>query len=419
MTLAKQIKQYDFTGGKLYVCQTSRPDIVSVSGSFLGGLLHAPNDCLQELLVGMLDQGTHAHSRDELHDLLESMGISMSFDCDNQRTKFFAHTLKDMWQQTIDLLYGSLTESVFDESCYEVIKQRFIGALSESKSNSRSMGRVALKQAMYDKTHPNYEFSVDESIATVTETSCEDVRSFYRSVGTRGPLIIVCVGDIDESMVQVLLERFGAWEHTAKELVLPKSQAVARERREILVDVPGKVSSDVFLAQPLYINRHHPDYLALMIGIDALGGNFAARLMRTVRDESGLTYGIYSSIGGVNDQADGYWSIWANYAPNMVAEGIKQTLEQCRIWSQGISLEDLISRVEGLSGKYALSLSSSAGIGSVLLTLLEQGYGVDYVDRYPYELKAITVDAVNEAINKHIDIEQLFHVISGATKTSD
>ena len=94
-------------------------------------------------------------------------------------------------------------------------------------------------------------------------------------------------------------------------------------------------------------------------------------------------------------------------------------MEQCRIWSPGISLEDLISRVEGLSGKYALSLSSSAGIGSVLLTLLEQGYGVDYVDRYPYELKAITVDAVNEAINKHIDIEQLFHVISGATKTSD
>ena len=60
-------------------------------------------------------------------------------------------------------------------------------------------------------------------------------------------------------MVQVLLERFGAWEHTAKELVLPKSQAVARERREILVDVPGKVSSDVFLAQPF--NKSSPPRL--------------------------------------------------------------------------------------------------------------------------------------------------------------
>ncbi|GIS56662.1 MAG: hypothetical protein CM1200mP1_06000 [Candidatus Neomarinimicrobiota bacterium] len=37
-----------------------------------------------------------------------------------------------------------------------------------------------------------------------------------------------------------------------------------------------------------------------MLGIYILGGNFSARLMQTVRDEQGLTYGIGSSIGGSN-----------------------------------------------------------------------------------------------------------------------
>lgn len=50
----------------------------------------------------------------------------------------------------------------------------------------------------------------------------------------------------------------------------------------------------------------------LVLGLtrsDILGGNFSARLMQTVRDQEGLTYGINSFIEGVEEGQDGFLGV--------------------------------------------------------------------------------------------------------------
>ena len=46
----------------------------------------------------------------------------------------------------------------------------------------------------------------------------------------------------------------------------------------------------------LLFNQHHPDFIPLQVLNTALGGYFGSRLMSTVREEKGLTYGIGSFI---------------------------------------------------------------------------------------------------------------------------
>jgi predicted Zn-dependent peptidase len=45
-----------------------------------------------------------------------------------------------------------------------------------------------------------------------------------------------------------------------------------------------------------FINRTHPDYFECLLLNHILGGYFGSRLMKNIREEKGLTYGIYSSI---------------------------------------------------------------------------------------------------------------------------
>ncbi len=44
------------------------------------------------------------------------------------------------------------------------------------------------------------------------------------------------------------------------------------------------------------INRGHADYFSLLLLNHILGGYFGSRLMKNIREEKGLTYGIYSSL---------------------------------------------------------------------------------------------------------------------------
>lgn len=44
------------------------------------------------------------------------------------------------------------------------------------------------------------------------------------------------------------------------------------------------------------IERKNPDYIALRLAFEVLGGSFASRLMQRVRDDLGLTYSIRSSV---------------------------------------------------------------------------------------------------------------------------
>ncbi|MCX8491210.1 MAG: insulinase family protein [Cyclobacteriaceae bacterium] len=44
------------------------------------------------------------------------------------------------------------------------------------------------------------------------------------------------------------------------------------------------------------INRNHADYPGLLLANHILGGYFGSRLMKNIREEKGLTYGIHSSV---------------------------------------------------------------------------------------------------------------------------
>jgi len=75
-----------------------------------------------------------------------------------------------------------------------------------------------------------------------------------------------------------------------------------------------KTSVSVVFGQTTGLKYSDPDYQALRLATAVLGGSgFSGRLMQTVRDKEGLTYGIYSAAS--NDTfADGDWKITATFA---------------------------------------------------------------------------------------------------------
>ena len=60
------------------------------------------------------------------------------------------------------------------------------------------------------------------------------------------------------------------------------------------------------MAQP-FPNRHHPDFMNVMVLNTVLGGFFGSRLMSNIREDKGYTYGIHSYVQ--NHLQDSAWMI--------------------------------------------------------------------------------------------------------------
>ena len=75
-----------------------------------------------------------------------------------------------------------------------------------------------------------------------------------------------------------------------------------------LRSIPSRQNIDFSIGAPLPITMHHPDYAPLLFGITVLGkwGGFTGRLMSTVREKEGLTYGIYAGTETFFNDEQGY-----------------------------------------------------------------------------------------------------------------
>jgi zinc protease len=180
------------------------------------------------------------------------------------------------------------------------------------------------------------------------------------------------------------------------------------------VMIEDKTSADMVVGIPIGIDRNHPDYYPLMLGNYILGGNFSARLMQTVRDKEGLTYGIGSRVSGVNTGNDGFWYVSGTFAPDLLNKGRQSALKQIKMWvNKGVTAEELENKKTTLTGSYKVGLATTSGLAGQILANAERGRELSFLDEYPGIINGLLLKDVNDAIKTYININNLVTVGAG------
>ncbi len=136
--------------------------------------------------------------------------------------------------------------------------------------------------------------------------------------------------------------------------------------------------------------------------------------MGTVRDREGLTYNIGAAVAD-DSIADGSWDISASFAPALLERGVASTRRELeKWWKDGVTDQELAARKQGLVGGLPVGLSTTAGLATTLLTAVQRGYDVTWLDGYPAAIKALTRDNVNSAIKNHLNPNDMVLVEAGS-----
>jgi predicted Zn-dependent peptidase len=158
------------------------------------------------------------------------------------------------------------------------------------------------------------------------------------------------------------------------------------------------------------IPRLHPDYPSLLLLNHILGGYFGSRLMKNIREEKGLTYGIYSSIAALKHNS--YVSIGTDVNienRDLAIEEIKNELKHLRVGR--ISQSELeIARnhfIGSLQAEITTPFAHADKIKSILLHDLPGTYYQNLI----HKIESLTNTDLQETARKYFD-ENSFSVVA-------
>ena len=402
-TLADRVEERSVGPFRVIVLKTPARDIVSWQGGFLSAPdFAAGEEVIQEMAVGMLDKGTRHRDRFAIADVLENRGAHLSFSSDERYVKMHGRALRDDVPDVLRAMAEQLREPLFDAGEYEKTQAHLASALYQSLENTGAQASGALTRRIYSDGHPNYTPPTRLSLARLEALSLEEVRAYHEAHFGSNAGILVFVGDIEmESVEEVVRETLGDWEEHEAQGVFETTAAFQTPGEES-IPIAGKMNIDVRIGHALAVRRDDEDYLPLYLANFMLGGNFSSRLMTTVRDERGLTYGIRSAMSGISTEYDGHWQINVTLSQEYIAKGIAATRDVIeRFVSEGPTEDELADSKTTIAGSFKVGLATTRGLASSLYTNARRGFEVSYLDQFPQDVAGISLSQVLSSMQQH------------------
>jgi predicted Zn-dependent peptidase len=295
-------------GMVVYLLEDHELPLVTISATMRAGAWLEPEDKIGlATLTGsvMRTGGGGGLTAEQIDDELEHYAIDIAISMGRQSGTASLDTLSKDLARGIRIFAGLLRQPAFEPGRVELAKLQTIEGIRRRQDSPGSIvGREFLKQ-LYGSEHPSARESTIESVKRITR---EDLAAFHQRTVHPNGIILGVTGDFKQAeMLTLLRATFGDWK---KGDVPDLNIADARESAgsSSIVRFVNKDTSQTHLRiGHLTIKEHDPDYVALAIANDILGGSsFRSRLFNDVRTKRGLAYSVGSRLNvGMHDQ--GVW----------------------------------------------------------------------------------------------------------------
>lgn len=364
-----------------------------------------------------LMRGTDSRTFNDLFESIESIGARLNIRASGHTTSFQGKSLAEDLPLMLEILLDVLANPVFPKAEVERLRSQQLTALAIRAQDTGSQAQLAFDELVYIN-HP-YKDPVDGYLETVQELTPADMREFHTETFGSAGLTIAIVGGVDATnAIDAVEASLGTWSKQARreqEELPPVKSLRKNTQREVRLD--GKQQSDIVVGC-FGPSRFDDDYLAAAVGNNILGRfGLMGRIGDAVRESAGLAYSAYSVLSG--GPGPGPWQVLAGVNPKNEQQAVEIILKELgRFVSRKVSADELLENQMHFIGRLPLQLESNEGVGSALVHLERYELGLDYYQRYPELIAAITREQILSIAKRFIDPQKMAIAIAGPEERS-
>ncbi len=354
--------------------------------------------------------GTRLHDRESLATELEHLGATLEASLSGDRLVITASALATNSTGLLGLVAEVLTGATYPKGEVEADRQRTADQVIVLLSRPEMLAEEAFAARLFGR-HP-YATPIPRPDALV-RVSAPALRSLHRAVLQPSTAHAVLVGDMQPRRALSMLETALAEWLAAAEVVDVDLPAVSPVRPGGLDLVPraDAVQSNIRIGGNA-VRRSHPDWAALSLANQIMGGMFTSRLTTNLRERNGYTYSPRS--GFEHRRAGSTFSIAADVASEVTAAAlIEARYELGRLVTGGVTDEELETAKRYAVGSWLFQTATQSGLASTLAALAAGGIGPGYLTGYPAALLRTRRQEVDEAARRYLAPARLATVIVG------
>lgn len=367
---------------------------------------------LADFVGSALMRGNERRAFGEIYEAIESVGASFGIGGGTHTTGFHGKCLAEDLGLLFEIAADSLRRPTFPAEPVERLRNELLTRMALREDDTRSRA----SEAFYELAYSNHPYAIDEEgyPDTVRAITLDDLREFHRQhFGPRG-MIVTIVGAVHTEEAIALVERyFGDWANPAQtpEPLLPpvfKPSEVLSRR----VAMPSKIQSDILLGWPGPA-RDHPQFLAARLANSILGAfGMGGRIGEYVREKNGMAYYAGTSLNG--GFGPGAWYAYAGVNPKNVDKAIELMVRELyKFTTRKVTRQEFEDNQANFIGRMPLSLETNEGVAGSISSLELHNLGLDFLQRYPALIQAITRDELLAVAREFMSAEHYALAVAG------
>lgn len=355
-----------------------------------------------QLAVG----GTRKTDAAKLQDRLEALAATLSSGSGPTSGSLYLQVQEKDLAEGLDLLMQALTEPAFEKDRLDLAKRSARQGLERRNDAVTAIAQVQMPALLFGEKFFAAERTTAASLDAITR---EDLLAFHASLLHPANLVVAVSGKLERKAMTDLLNRtVGAIKASPAARPSPKVPQPGFAR------TPGLYVCDKDAPQAMLqwafpgMRRSDPDWYPAMVMNHVLGGGgFAARLMKKIRSDEGLTYGVRTRL-----DEGAYWrgdlTGGLQTKNTTVAYALRLALaEMQRLKDEPLTEAELTSIQDGLVEAFPAQWGSRQGVANRFADERLYGWPEDWWLDYREKVKAVTAADVQKAARKLLDFEKM------------
>lgn len=411
------IQQFTTPGGvSVWLVEEPSIPILSLRIAWTAGETNDPEglEGLTNAMVYHMNEGAGELDAQAFFKRMEELNMSFSCGASNESTYCNASMLTDNANDSFDMIGLAFAEPRFDDGPFErFLREQQVG-LETRETNAQYLASRARAAALY----PGHAYARDTSAESLAALTQDGMRAQKDRLMVKQGMLVTAVGAISPEQLAPLIDKAVAG--------LPETSETA-ETEEVVLSAPAATPVVIDLPQPQSLvtfaapamTREDPDfYTAVVLNYTFGGGGFESRLMKDLRVEKGLTYGVYTQVSS-QDKIQ-LWSGGGQTKNESAGEfiaGVKENMAE--MVASGMTEDELSAAKAYLTGSYPLGFDSNAKIAARMMGVRLDELPVDFFDKRNAMVDAVTLEDVNRVAAEYLDPANFTFVVVGQPQGLD
>jgi zinc protease len=365
---------------------------------------------LANFVAAMLDEGTQTRGALQIADELARLGATLNTGSTMDATTISARSLSKNFGATLDLMADVALRPSFPADEIERQRANRLGQLVQQRDNPGQVAAQVMAVALYGPRHP-YGYTEIGTEASMKAVTRDEMIAFWRQNFVPNSAALVVAGDISMADLRARAEKaFGSWARGTP--VRPALGATETTRAKvIIVDMPGTPQTQLRVAG-IGAARSTPDFRALQVMNNALGGLFSSRINMNLREQHGYSYG--ASSGFAFRRGAGPFVIAAGVRTDATGPAVGEIFKEITgMIDKPMTDEELQKAKDALANSLPGAFETSVNTVNSFANIFTYDLGMDYYTTYARQVNAVTAAQALDVARRYVAPDRLVVIAVG------